>query len=88
MKIIDMQGENVGKVKDIMLDSTGTVRYVIVSYDCFLDVCDKQFVVPMEAFQVKRESDMFFTDVKLILNVNKERLEKRNFFDGTDWLEL
>ncbi|MGB3222929.1 MAG: PRC-barrel domain-containing protein [Desulforhopalus sp.] len=85
MEIENLQGEDLGEVKDIMLDSKGKVRYAAVSYGGFLGVGDKMFAVPMEAFQFKRESDMFFDDVKLILNVSKEQLEGDEGFDDDNW---
>jgi len=88
MEIENAQGEVVGEVKDIMLDSSGKVRYAAVSYGGFLGLGDKLFAVPMEAFKFMRESDMFYDDVKLILNISEEQLEDDKGFDNKNWPKL
>ena len=87
-EIENLQGEDVGEVKDIMIDSNGRVRYAAVSYGGFLGIGDKLFAVPMEAFQFQRESDLFFDDVKLILDVTPEQLEGDEGFDEKNWPDL
>ena len=52
------------------------------------NVGDKLFAVPMEAFQFQRESDLFFDDVKLILDVTPEQLEGDEGFDEKNWPDL
>ena len=88
MDIENPQGENLGEVKDIMLDSNGRVRYAAVSYGGFMGMGDKMYAVPMEAFTFKRDKDMFFDDVKLILNVSKDQLKNDQGFDGKNWPNL
>ncbi len=82
------QGEDIGEVKDIMLDSKGKVRYVAVAYGGFLGVGDKMHAVPLSAFQFKRDKDMFFDDTELILNVSKEQLKDEPGFDANNWPDL
>lgn len=86
--IKNAQGENLGEVKDIMLDSKGKVRYVAVTYGGFLGIGDKLHAVPLSAFQLKRDKDMFFDDTELILNVTKEQLADEPGFDATNWPDL
>ncbi len=88
MKIENSEGENLGEVKDIMLDSKGRVRYVAVSYGGFMGMGDTMYAVPMEAFTFKRDKDMFYDDVKLILNVSKDQLKEDKGFDGKNWPDL
>ena len=48
--IRNRQGEDLGKVKDLMIDlSDGSVSYAVVSYGGFLGMGDKLFAVPFEA---------------------------------------
>ncbi len=82
------QGEDIGEVKDIMLDSTGKVRYVAVAYGGFLGLGDKMHAVPLSAFQFKRDKDMFFDDTELILNVTKEQLKDEPGFDDNHWPDM
>ena len=88
LNIENPQGENIGEVKDIMLDSTGRVSYVAVSYGGFMGMGDKMYTVPMDAFTFKRDSDSFYDNVKLILNVSKEQLKDDKGFDTKNWPDL
>jgi len=87
-EIKNPQDENLGEVKDFMLDSNGKVRYVAVSYGGFLGMGDKMYAVPIEAFTFKREKDMFYDDVVLILNISKDQLENQEGFDNKNWPNL
>lgn len=87
-KVENPQGENLGEVKDIMIDSSGKVRYAAVSYGGILGVGDKLYAVPLKAFTFKRDKDMFFDDVTLILNVTKEQLKDLKGFDNKNWPNL
>lgn len=88
MKVENPQGENLGEVKDIMIDSTGRVRYAAVSYGGFMGMGDKMYAVPMNAFTFKRDKDMFFDDVTLILNVTQGQLKDEKGFDNKNWPNL
>ncbi|MDE4957568.1 PRC-barrel domain-containing protein, partial [Francisella tularensis subsp. holarctica] len=45
--LVNYNGENLGEVKDIMLDTnTGEVAYVVVSFGGFLGMGVKLFAVP------------------------------------------
>jgi sporulation protein YlmC with PRC-barrel domain len=73
-------GENLGNVKDIMIDmDSGNVSYVVVSFGGFLGIGDKYFAVPMEAFSVDTG------DHHLVLDVDKSKLENAPGFDKDNW---
>lgn len=88
MEVENPQGENLGEVKDIMLDSSGKVRYAAVSYGGFMGLGDKMYAVPMDAFTFKRDKDMFFDDVILVLNVTQDQLKDDKGFDNKNWPDL
>ena len=88
MEVENAQGENLGEVKDIMLDSTGKVRYAAVSYGGFMGMGDKMYAVPMDAFTFKRDKDMFFDDVTLVLNITQDQLKDDTGFDNKNWPNL
>ena len=88
LEVENPQGENLGAVKDIMIDSTGKVRYAAVSYGGFMGMGDKMYAVPMDAFTFKRDKDMFFDDVSLILNVTQEQIKDDKGFDNKNWPNL
>lgn len=78
--VINRAGENLGDIKDIMIDTTsGSVAYVVVSFGGFLGIGDKYFAIPMEAFHIDRESENF------VLDVAKEKLQNAPGFDKDNW---
>lgn len=78
--VINAKGENLGNVKDLMIDlDTGRVAYAVLSFGGFLGLGDKYFAMPWEAFKIDTEHERF------ILNVNKERLENAPGFDKNNW---
>jgi sporulation protein YlmC with PRC-barrel domain len=74
--------EKVGKVEDIMIDtSTGEASYVVLSVDSgFLNLGNKYFAVPWQAFKFDTEQEDIF-----ILNVEKEKLKNAPGFDKDNW---
>ena len=85
MKLQNTAKENVGSVKDIVLNtSTGEVQYLAVTYGGFLGVGDKMFAVPMEA--IKTQYDPNYPDqAMLILDVSKEQMNGAQGFDESHW---
>lgn len=78
--IRNAQGENLGEIKDFMLDvNTGRVAYAVVSFGGFLGIGDKLFAVPLEAMTVDTKDECF------VLNIDKDRLEQAPGFDKDDW---
>ncbi len=88
MEVENSQGEDIGEVKDIMIDSKGKVRYAAVSYGGFLGMGDELYAVPMDAFTFKRDTDMFYDDVTLILDITEDQLKDEKGFDANDWPNL
>ncbi len=94
MNIQNDQGESVGQIEDIVLDSeSGKVRYAAVSYGGFLGIGDELFAVPFEAFKIKverdaaedREQPLTAGDYVLVLNVTQQQLEGQEGFDQDNW---
>ena len=74
------QGENLGEVKDLMINTNdGNVVYAVLSFGGFLGFGDKYFAIPFEAFSIDTEDENF------VLNVPKEKLENAPGFDKDDW---
>lgn len=74
------QGENLGDVKEIMLDmATGRVSYAVLSFGGFMGVGEKLFAVPWDALKLDTENKRF------TLNVSKERLEDAPGFEKDSW---
>lgn len=74
------QGESLGDLKEIMLDtSAGKIEYGVLSYGGVLGMGNKLFAVPWNALTIDHEGH------KLILNVSKERLKDAPGFDKDHW---
>jgi sporulation protein YlmC with PRC-barrel domain len=74
------QGENLGDIKDLMIDvESGRVAYAVLDFGGFLGIGDKYFAVPLEAFRVDTG------DEELVLDVSKEHLDNAPGFDKNDW---
>ena len=91
--IQNSQGESVGEIKDIVLDTqTGKVRYAAVTYGGFLGLGNKLFAVPFDAFQVRVDPDEAddddaadSDDYVVILDVTQKQLEGQKGFDEDHW---
>ncbi len=74
------QGDALGDLKEIMLDTTnGKIAYAVVSYGGILGMGDKLFAVPWSAFSIDHENH------KLVLSVSKEKLKDAPGFDKDNW---
>ena len=78
--ITNPQKENLGDLKDFMIDtSSGKISYAVVSYGGILGMGDKLFAVPWSALTVDHENKY------LVLNVSKDRLKDAPGFDKDNW---
>jgi sporulation protein YlmC with PRC-barrel domain len=74
------QGENLGEIKDLIVDLGGQrINYAILSFGGALGLGDKLFAYPMSAFKPSADED------KLVLNVDKEKLKNAPGFDKNKW---
>src|SRR5664279_6390162 len=82
-KVVNHKGEDLGKIEEIMLDlDHGRVAYAVLSFGGFLGLGDKLFAIPWQAFTVDTANK------RLVLNANKEILEKAPGFDKTSWPDM
>lgn len=78
--IINNKGENLGELKDLMIDLlSGNIAYAVVSFGGFLGMGNKLFAMPWEAFVVDEKKE------KLVANLDKEVLENAPGFDENNW---
>jgi sporulation protein YlmC with PRC-barrel domain len=74
------QGENLGQVKDIMLDTENNrISYYVLSFGGLLGMGNKLFAIPPEAMKLNTAEKCF------VLNINKDRLDKAEGFDKDQW---
>ncbi|RDC64428.1 PRC-barrel domain-containing protein [Adhaeribacter pallidiroseus] len=74
------QGENLGKIKDLMLDiHAGHITYVVLEQSGILGINEKLFAIPFKALQLDNANEKF------ILNASKEQFEQAPGFDKDHW---
>jgi len=74
------QGENLGEVKDLIVDiGNQRVHYAVLAAGGTLGVGDKLFAYPVSTFKSQADGD------KLVLNVDKDKLKNAPGFDKDKW---
>ena len=81
-QVRNLAGEDIGKVKDLMIDwDNGSVAYAVMKFGGFLGMGEKLFAIPLESFRFD-DSD---GSERAILDINKEQLENAPGFDPDNW---
>src|SRR3954471_13556763 len=82
-KVVNLEGENVGEIKDLMVNYTdGNVTYAVMSFGGILGIGDKLFAVPWVSLTYDREND------SLLMKANKELLKNAPGFDKNNWPDM
>ncbi len=79
--VVNPEGESVGKILELVIDAgKNRVVYAVLSFGGFMGMRNKLFAIPWEAFEFSE------TETKLILNVDREKLEAAPGFEkGDKW---
>jgi sporulation protein YlmC with PRC-barrel domain len=81
--VVNPQGEDLGKIEEIMLDVVDErIAYAVVAFGGFLGIGDKLFAVPWAALKLDAENQRF------VLDETKERLESAPGFDKDRWPDM
>jgi sporulation protein YlmC with PRC-barrel domain len=81
--VVNGQEENLGDIKEIMLDMrSGQVAYAVLAFGGFLGMGEKLFAVPWQALHLDTVNKRF------VLNVDKERLKGAPGFDTDRWPDM
>ena len=79
-KVMSADGEDVGKIKDIMLDVyTGRIAYAVMSSGGFLGIGDKLLAIPWNALTLDTDRKCFH------LGVAAEAVKNAPGFDKDHW---
>lgn len=74
------QDENIGDLKEIMIDiDSGKVSYAVLDFGGFLGIGNKLFAVPWSAIRVDTENH------SVVIDVDKEKLKEVEGFDQNNW---
>lgn len=81
--VVSMREENLGDIKEIMLDMrTGKVAYAVLAFGGLLGLGEKLFAVPWQALRLDT------TNKRFILNVEKDQLANAPGFDKDNWPDM
>ena len=79
-KVVNMDNQTLGNVKDLMLDlERGQIAYAVLESGSFLGLGGKYFAVPWNALRVDGD------EKQLVLDANKEQFEHAEGFDKDNW---
>ena len=88
MKVRDAAGEDIGKIKDLVIDfNSGKIQYAALDFGGFLGVGDKLFAVPWSSFKYV-EGTGIRSDRHLALNITKQQLKNAPGFDKNHWPDV
>lgn len=80
MEVTNRNGQDLGEIKDLVLDATnGRVQYAVLSFGGIAGIGDKLFAYPLDQFQIGRDRE------KLVLNVSEQKLKAAPGFDARGW---
>lgn len=83
MEVRNANGENLGEIKDLIVDvKAEKVNYAVLSFGGVLGLGDKLFAYPVSAFKATGDKD------ELVLNVDKEKMKNAPGFERNRWPDL
>jgi sporulation protein YlmC with PRC-barrel domain len=88
MDVKNPQGENLGKIDDVVFYSNGQVAYAVLSFGGVLGMGDKLFAIPWSCLETAGRTDRTMRDDHVVLSVDKERLKSAPGFDKSNWPKL
>jgi sporulation protein YlmC with PRC-barrel domain len=81
-KVVNTEGEQLGTIKDLMIDlDDSQIAYAVLSFGGLLGLGDKLFAIPLEALTVDTQNR------SVVLDVDKEVLKNAPGFDRNHWPE-
>ena len=81
-KVVNPQNEDLGKIEDLIVDSSGRISYAVLSFGGFLGLGDKDFAIPFNAFAFDPANN------RAVLNIDKSLLKNAPGFDKNNWPNL
>ena len=81
--VLNRSGENLGDIKEIMLDmNTGQVAYAVLAFGGILGIGEKLFAVPWQALKLDTVNKCF------TLDASKDQLRHAPGFDPDAWPDM
>ena len=80
-KVLNAQAEEIGEVKDVVIDAKGAVTAVVVGVGGFLGIPEKLVAVPYSAIQI---GEVVQSSRIVVLDASKDALKAAHAYDATD----
>ncbi|MEQ1696385.1 MAG: PRC-barrel domain-containing protein [Hyphomicrobiaceae bacterium] len=80
-KVLNSQAEEIGSVKDVVVDKAGTVTAVVVGVGGFLGIPEKLVAVPVNQIHI---GDVVQSSRVVVLDATKEALKAAPTYSATD----
>lgn len=79
-KVVNLHGENLGEIHDIMLDvPSGRIAYAVLSFGGVMGIGDKLFAIPWSALILDADRECF------VLDIDRNELRNAPGFDKAHW---
>ena len=79
-KVINLRGEELGTIEDIMLDvRSGRIAYAVMSFGGVMGIGEKLFAIPWGALVLDADRECF------VLDIEKDRFDEAPGFDKSHW---
>ncbi|MBK7644424.1 MAG: PRC-barrel domain-containing protein [Planctomycetes bacterium] len=86
MKVVSQQGDDLGKIEDVVVRPAGEASYAVLSFGGMLGMGDKLFAMPWSVLRsLDANSSRKDDDTALVLPLDKERLKGAPGFDRQNW---
>lgn len=79
MSVKNPQGQNLGKIDELVIGQDGMVKYAILAHGGLLGIGEKLIPIPWKALKPGPD------EKTLMVNITKETLEKAPNFDPKEW---
>ena len=86
MKVVSSQGDDLGKIEDVVVHPGGAKSYAVLSFGGWMGMDDKLFAMPWTVLKAV-EPDTAKSELSLVLPLDKERLKNAPGFDKEHWPE-
>lgn len=86
MKVLDPQGEKLGKIEDVVVHPGGETAYAVLSFGGKLGMGEKLFAMPWSVLRaVEADTSKKDSECSVVLSLDKERLKGAPGFDKAHW---
>jgi sporulation protein YlmC with PRC-barrel domain len=80
MQVVNAQGEEIGDIKDIVIDlNSGRVHAAVLGFGGMLGIGEENFAFPIKELKPGKQAN------QVVMNIDKQKLENREGFSQSQW---